>query len=302
MHNVLCVGALTEDTIYKLENSPTQPGKYLATESMRFTSGMASSAAICITSLGGKSDVWSSVGLDSVGQKLLADLERLGIGTENIRKVPGASSATAAIGIGPNGETVVLARYDGLLIVPPTTVPSISPTRYAVVLTDVRWPGAAERALRLARQVGIPGILDLDMGPHAVLAKLAPLASHLIASRAAAAVVTGENDPRQAAVKMFSINPAFVCVTAGEEGSFWLSQSQPEVSHAPAFPVKAVSTLGAGDAFHGAFALRLAERAGLAGCLLFASAAAAVKCSRFGGTETMPHRNEVDKLLQIHRC
>jgi sugar/nucleoside kinase (ribokinase family) len=58
-----------------------------------------------------------------------------------------------------------------------------------------------------------------------------------------------------------------------------------------------VDTLGAGDVFHGAFALAITEGQELREALRFASAAAALKCTRFGGAFAAPQRAEVASLL-----
>jgi sulfofructose kinase len=68
-----------------------------------------------------------------------------------------------------------------------------------------------------------------------------------------------------------------------------------------AFKVEAVDTLGAGDTFHGAFALRLAETGDVVESLRFASAVAAIKCTRFGGTTGAPKREEVEEYLTARR-
>jgi len=62
--------------------------------------------------------------------------------------------------------------------------------------------------------------------------------------------------------------------------------------------VKAIDTLGAGDAFHGAFTLAIAEGRDLIGALRFASAAAALKCTHFGGAAGSPKHAEVDEFLR----
>ena len=58
-----------------------------------------------------------------------------------------------------------------------------------------------------------------------------------------------------------------------------------------------VDTLGAGDVFHGAFALAITENQDIPSALRFASAAAALKCTRFGGAFAAPQRAEVEELL-----
>jgi sulfofructose kinase len=65
----------------------------------------------------------------------------------------------------------------------------------------------------------------------------------------------------------------------------------------PVFAVAAVDTLGAGDTFHGAFALALAEGRDEPAAMRFAAAAAALKCTRFGGISGTPGRAEVAAFL-----
>ncbi|MBL8382804.1 MAG: hypothetical protein JNM90_07015, partial [Burkholderiales bacterium] len=66
---------------------------------------------------------------------------------------------------------------------------------------------------------------------------------------------------------------------------------------AAAFPAHAVDTTGAGDAFHGAFALCVAEGAGIGATVRFSAAAAALKVAR-RGARSMPSRPEVEALLR----
>ena len=69
------------------------------------------------------------------------------------------------------------------------------------------------------------------------------------------------------------------------------------LEHLPAFAVRTIDTLGAGDVFHGAFTLALAEGLIERDALRWASAAAAVKCTRFGGIAGAPIRAEVEAFI-----
>ena len=66
----------------------------------------------------------------------------------------------------------------------------------------------------------------------------------------------------------------------------------------PAFDVDVADTLGAGDVFHGAFSLALAEDRQIDEVVRRASAAAALKCTRFGGRAGIPTAEEVDEFLR----
>jgi sulfofructose kinase len=95
------------------------------------------------------------------------------------------------------------------------------------------------------------------------------------------------------------LSRGFVAVTDGAHGAMWLDLKGrgSTVRHQPAFAIEVADTLAAGDVFHAGFALRLAEGHEEADALRFASAAAALKCTRFGGIVGTPVRTEVEQLL-----
>jgi sulfofructose kinase len=88
---------------------------------------------------------------------------------------------------------------------------------------------------------------------------------------------------------------AYVSVTGGGAGAWWLHRGQ--TGRDTAFTVEAVDTLGAGDVYHGAFALALGEGQDLASARRFSAAAAALKCTRFGGIAGAPSRQDVETFL-----
>ena len=87
-----------------------------------------------------------------------------------------------------------------------------------------------------------------------------------------------------------------VGVTKGGEGTYWFEENQ--LNHQDAFLVQVVDTLGAGDVFHGAFALAIAEKNSIPYAIRFASIAAALKCRSSGGRAGIPKREEVLALIK----
>jgi sugar/nucleoside kinase (ribokinase family) len=125
---------------------------------------------------------------------------------------------------------------------------------------------------------------------------LLQVSSHIIFSAEALHATAGESDDVASLRKIAELTSAFLGVTCGAKGITWLGdQGQPR--HMPAFPVHTVDTLGAGDAFHGAFTLAIAEGQPIEQAMRFAAATAALKCTRFGGAFASPQRIEVDALL-----
>jgi sulfofructose kinase len=285
---ILCVGALALDTIFRLDALPTAPGKYLPTEAFEVVEAMATAQAATIARLGGRARLWASCGDDAVGDRMVRELAEAGVDAGAIRRVPGARSGFSTILMDRAGERIIVPQYDPAIRSTPVEPPPMDDI--GVVSVDVRWPAAAEIALRAARERGIPGILDLEVAPREVVDRLIPLASHIVASEQGAQAVTAMSP--EAAVRALGMRTdAFVAVTAGERGTYWRG------GHVPAFPVDVVDTLAAGDVFHGAFAFGLAEGWNEPTSLRFAAAAAAIKCTRLGGRLGAPTRHEVEAML-----
>jgi sulfofructose kinase len=133
-----------------------------------------------------------------------------------------------------------------------------------------------------------------------VLALLVPLAGHVIFSEPGFARWAGHSAESPNAVAKLSALIGDRCtlaaVTLGERGVVYATASG--VNRMAAFKIDAVETLGAGDVFHGAYALALAERASIEDALRFAAAAAAQKCMRAGGRAALPERAAVDARLR----
>ncbi|ADV10697.1 sugar kinase [Mesorhizobium ciceri] len=289
---LLSVGALTL-TILRVETLPMHQGKFMASDGVQIASGMATSAACAAHRLGAEVSLWASAGDDAVADQLIAGIEAEGVDCTFVRRVRGARSALASILVDAHGERIIVPFYDRLAQADPDVLPVADLMAFDAVLVDVRWPGAAALALKAARAIGRPAILDADTAPLEVLEQLLPLATHIIASEPAARIVCGQAlDPETACADLASRSDAFVAVTGGAAGSWWHDRRAGCVRHVAAPKIKAVDTLAAGDVFHGAFAVGLAEAMPVEQALRFASAAAALKCLRFGGRLGAPNRAE----------
>lgn len=109
------------------------------------------------------------------------------------------------------------------------------------------------------------------------------------------AATTGRLDRAEALRAVARHTDAFLAVSDGPNDVLFIAAGA--VRRMPVFPVRAVDTLGAGDALHGGFALALAEGVEEAAALRFGAAVAGVKCTRIGGAGGMPLRAEVAALL-----
>jgi sugar/nucleoside kinase (ribokinase family) len=163
------------------------------------------------------------------------------------------------------------------------------------VLVDNRFPQFVTEVCRAAQARGIPIVIDLDQETK-VDDPLLALGTHIISSTEALFATTGRKDYGDALKMLAEHISGFLAITDGPNGVYWLERG--ELRHLPAFRIKVVDSLGAGDAFHGGFTLALAEGRPLPDMLRFASATAALKCTKFGGGSGAPTRAEVEEFLK----
>ena len=145
-----------------------------------------------------------------------------------------------------------------------------------------------------ARLRGLPVVLDAD-GPTPMDDELFRIATHVVFSSDGLRATTGLDDLAAALVRIAAVTKSFLAVTRGPLDVLWWDGRA--LRNSAVFAVNAVDTLAAGDIFHGAFALALAEGKNEIAAMRFAAAAAGLKCTRIGGSAATPYRAEVDALL-----
>lgn len=283
------------DMIFRVDRLPAGPGKFLPTAMIEAAHGMATSAATAAARLGCRATLFTRVGDDALGARFIADVSREGVDCTHVRRVPGARTPLCAVIVETGGERMVIPYYDPALGPDPSWLPLDTIAKADAVLVDVRWPQGAGAVLDAARQAGIAAVLDADVGPVAVIADLVARSTHAVFSEKAALAVSGAADVREALKDLADRFGVFVAITVGPDGCLWLEDGA--VKHLTAPKVDAVDTLAAGDTFHGAFVLALAEGKPMAEIVAFANAAAALKCTVFGGRLGAPDRAQVETML-----
>ena len=292
MTRVLTLGSTVFDTVFRLPAMPTAGGKYYATGRAEVVGGIAANAAIAIVRLGGEALLASRLGDDLVAERIVHDLVAAGVDTGMVEWLNGVSSSISTIFVDDTGERLLVNHADPALF---RGTPDLGDLLVDAVLTDTRWPEGAVAALSRARALGVPGVLDHDRGAERLGPELLTAASHVVCGRQGLEALTGTADVATGLRRARAMTEAWLACTSGGDGVYWLDADT--LRHQPAFAIDAVDTLAAGDVFHGAFALALAEGMDEIAALRFAGAAAALKCRRFGGGSVSPTRAEVTAFL-----
>lgn len=297
---VHCVGLVTMDIIFSTGALPQGPGKCFAHGLAEVGGGPASSAAVCVARLGGAASIAGRLGDDDTGRRLAEELQREGVDTAWLRRLPGVRSPLSAVMVDTQGERSVMAFSDPQM---PPEADWLRPVlQGGTVLADLSWPQGARRLFDLARAAGLPTVLDADRFRHpaSVVEDLLRSATHVIFSRPGLAQLTGQTDIAAGlrAAEPLGASAAVTAVTDGEHGVHWWADGALRRQRPPA--VSAVDTTGAGDAFHGAYALALARGAGPDECMRFATAVAAAKCVQPGGRAGLPDAAALAAFLHRH--
>jgi sulfofructose kinase len=295
MATVLCVGHAVQDFVFTLAALPRAAEKFQATHFASVGGGPAATAAVAIARLGGRALLAARVGDDVLAEEIVGELEASGVDCAAVRRLPGCSSSLSAVLVDASGERMIVNYLDRAMPTAADWLPAPRAVGAAAVLADTRWPEGATQALAAARAAGIPGVLDAD-NPVPRSGSLLTEATHVAFSAEALADYAGEADPVRGLRSVAPRLPGWCCVTAGAAGVYALERNR--LTHFPGHAVRVVDTLGAGDVWHGAFALGLAEGMVEADAVGFASAAAAVKVQRPGGRAGAPAREEVEDFVR----
>jgi sulfofructose kinase len=299
MTSVTCVGLAVLDVVFGVGASPGRGQKTFA-ESMALTGGgPAANAAATIARLDGDAHFIGHLGEDPVAKLILDDFAAWGVDAGRVRLIPTASSPVSTITVEPDGERTIVNYSDPRLFSAEAGLTANDVLGADAVLGDLLWPSGALSAMYLARDLGVPGILDFDHARPVAIDEALTAPTHIIFSAPALAATSGEDDPASGLSSLRARTESWIAVTLGGDGVVWLDDDG-EARSAPAFDVEVVDTLGAGDVFHGAFALGLAEQRPIEEVIRRASATAALKCTRFGGRSGIPSAREVEAFLRRH--
>ncbi|SNS26062.1 PfkB family carbohydrate kinase [Tropicimonas sediminicola] len=291
MTEVLVLGMAVVDFVLSMERFPTAAAKYRADSAEIVGGGVAANAAVAIARLGGQATLATRVGDDPLADLVLGELAGEGVCIDHVHRAAGGRSSFSSIYIDAAGERQIM-NFRGSGLTETTDWIAAAP-RAQAVLVDTRWTAGAAAALASARAWRVPGIVD---GEAPIDLALLEAASHVALSRPGLASLEPGEDAATALARLAARIPGWACVTDGENGVWWTEGA--EIRHLPAFRVAVKDTLGAGDVWHGAFALALAEGQGEPEAIRFASAAAALKCMTFGGRSGSPDRAAVMTFLK----
>ncbi|MDZ7600100.1 MAG: PfkB family carbohydrate kinase [Hoeflea sp.] len=298
MVRIVTAGVAVVDFVFYLDEMPRLAEKYRARDARITGGGGAANAAAAIARLGGEAMLASRLGDDQVAGLIVAGLEADGVDCRMVRRFEGRRSSFSSVFIDQAGERQIVNFRDHALPMEAGWLEAALPLHFDAALADTRWPDGAEVLMRTARDRGLPGVLDAEAPIREAEAAL-NLASHVAFSAQGLRDWAGHADLDRALVDIAAETGVFVCVTDGANGVRW--RHGDASGFEAAYEITPLDTLGAGDIWHGAFALRLGEGAAPGDAIRFANAVAAIKCTKTDGRAGYPTRAETETFMNEAR-
>jgi len=288
--DVLCVGHASYDLIFSVPQHPSEDEKIVADGLLACGGGPAANAAVTVARLGYQAAFAGYLSHDLYGEKHFQELAEEGVDTRYVVRGAAATPLSTII-VKPDGKRALI-NYKGDTKALATTAIDFSSIKPKVILFDGHEAHVSLPLADQARKQKIPTVLDAGSvhdGTRALMNKV----DYLVCSEKFACQLAG--DELTGLSQMALIAPVVV-ITLGERGLIW--QRGSECGALSAYPINAIDTTGAGDAFHGAFAAAIAADLDWLELLRYASAAGTLCCGKVGARMGLPTRHEHSALFK----
>lgn len=299
---VVVAGSLMIDLVMRVARRPAAGETVLGSEFAIFAGGKGLNQAIAARRLGALVRLIGRVGDDDFGRRLRSTLKREQIDDAAVSTDAAAGTGVAAPVIDTAGENSIIAVPRANLSLTAEQVRDAAPLMAGAAALLVQQeipPAAALAAMELGRAAG--ALVILNAAPVAEgYAALLPAADVIVvneheASALSGRTVTSHTEASSAAATIRSFAQQSVIVTLGSAGC--VVDAPGLRAHVPALTVTAVDSTGAGDAFCGALAVRMAQGADLRAAMRWANAAGACAVTVRGAEPSLPRRPQIEQLL-----
>lgn len=302
MSKVVVIGSANMDLTVRLDRLPQLGETVSGGEFYTSFGGKGANQAVAAHKAGADAKFLAKVGCDQSGEAIIKHLEGLGLTSEGILKDESHHSGVALIMVDRMGNNAIgVASGSNWNLTEEDVRRAESHISWGkVLLAQLEIPLlTVKEALRLAKIHGLVTILN-PAPAHFLPEEILSLADILIPNETEAGSLTGINvdnvdEATRAARKLLESGVKQVIVTLGKEGCCWVRKDCAQTF--PSFPVGALDSTAAGDAFNGALACAVAEGRPMQEAIRFGSAAGAIAVTRKGAQDSLPTRDEIANLL-----
>lgn len=300
---VVVFGSINMDLVARTPRLPGPAETILGHEFFTAPGGKGANQAVAVARLGIPTKMIGRVGGDSFGQELQQQLANSGVDTSAILVDETVSSGVALIAVDDTAQNSIIVIPGANGRVAETDVQRLEHhlVGVKVLLLQLEIPLAATvAAARLGRERGITVVLDpapvcdIPSELYEIVDIITPNeveAGHLVGFP-----VKSKDEAHRAAQILLKKGVKTVIIKLGALGAFYATPA--EQTFVPAYKVKAIDTVAAGDAFNGGLATALVEGHDLLSAVRWGAAVGALSTTKAGAQPSLPSRAEVEAFLR----
>ena len=307
MAEEVIVGSLSQDLVVKTPRRPQKGETIRGTDFGMFAGGKGNNQALSAARAGAKVAMVGRVGNDQFAGTLIDMLKKNNVDAEFVLRDPDVGTGIAVIIVDGDGDnSIVIAQQSNLKLCEADVEKARATIEGSkILLMQLEVPVETDiAAAKVARQAGV--VVALNPAP-APSPEDGPLPVELLANvdifipnqteaeQMCGVAVTDVASAREAAKKLRSFGPSSVIITMGEQGAFLQTNEVSELI--PTFPVKAIDTTAAGDAFCGALAAAIARGESIHAAVRWGCAAGALATTKMGAEPSLPTAKEISNLV-----
>jgi ribokinase len=284
--DVVVVGSANLDLVATTRRLPGPGETVLGSDFAQHPGGKGLNQAVAAARAGASVAFIAAVGDDDAGHTLRSVAEHEGVDVSGLVVAAGAATGRALITVDERGE-------NSIVVVPGANsaarVSSLPPA--AVVLAQLEVPvDTVIAAFKAAREAGSTTVLNPAPVPNEGLPpELLALCDVVVPNEHEVELLGGVD-------RLVAGGVGAVVVTRGAAGVTVTAATDAPSRSIAAFAVDPIDTTGAGDAFCGTLACRLATGADLYSAVRSAAAAGALATTVAGAVPSLPLAAEIDRL------
>lgn len=267
--------------------------------------GKGSNQSVAAGKAGASIDFITKVGDDDYGKMAYRIYKETNVGSDYVYISKEHSTGVAAILLnkdsGENAISVVPGAAGALTIQDIDNAKDVI-INSSIFLTQLEAPmEVVVHALKIAKENKVTTILNpapaakLDSSVFPLVDYFTPNESE--ASFYASGEIKNRDDAEKYGQEFLDLGVKNLLVTLGDQGVYFQNNNEKHFEPSLSLGSKVIDTSGAGDAFSGAFATALCEEKSISDSIKFANAFAGISTTRIGTANSMPSREEIDKLL-----
>jgi ribokinase len=298
---IVVIGSVNTDMVVRAPRIPAPGETVTGGTFLRAQGGKGANQAVAACRAGAEVTFVARVGDDGFGEAAVSGLQREGADVRHVSRDPDQATGIALIVVDADGENAISVAPGANAFLSPDDVEAARSAIDAadVLLMQLETPlPAVERAAAIAAAAGVRVVLN-PAPARPLDGSLLGLVDVLTPNQGESSFLTGEPESEAAASRLRDRGVRTVVITLGARGALTLSADGR--SSTPGFPVSAVDSTAAGDAFNGFLAVALGEGLEMASAVRRACAAGALTTTVAGARRSLPTRAAVDDLMRSSR-